>query len=84
MRLHAGCAHLLHWTVDRLRRDCQGATDNKALRIKYLCKELNENDFRKKLQQQDKKREKGMSQLQVYELLTTVFLENLNDIQQLL
>ena len=37
-----------------------------------------------KLQQQDKKREKKMAQLQVYELLNTVFLENLNDIQQLI
>ena len=37
-----------------------------------------------KLQQQDKKREKKMAQLQVYELLNTIFLENLNDIQQLL
>ena len=32
----------------------------------------------------DKKREKKMAQLQVYELLNTVFLENLNDIQQLI
>ena len=37
-----------------------------------------------KLQQQDKKREKKMAQLQVYELLNTIFLENLNDIQQLI
>ena len=29
-------------------------------------------------------REKKLAQLQVYELLNTVFLENLNDIQQLL
>ncbi len=35
-----------------------------------------------KIQQRDKMREKKMAQLQVYELLNTVFLENLNDIQQ--
>ena len=29
-------------------------------------------------------REKKLAQLQVYELLNTIFLENLNDIQQLL
>ena len=37
-----------------------------------------------KVQRQDKMREKKLAQLQVYELLNTVFLENLNDIQQLL
>lgn len=37
-----------------------------------------------KIQQRDKMREKKLAQLQVYELLNTIFLENLNDIQQLL
>ena len=34
--------------------------------------------------QNDKKIEKKLAQLQVYELVNTVFMENLNDIQQLL
>ena len=84
MSLHNGCAHFQHWELDRLRRDCQNAANNKNLRIKYLCKELSEDALMQKLQQQDKKREKKMAQLQVYELLNTIFLENLNDIQQLL
>ena len=84
MGLHSGCAHFQHWELDRLRRDCQNAADNKNLRIKYLCKEISEEVLMTKLQQQDKKREKKMAQLQVYELLNTVFLENLNDIQQLI
>ena len=37
-----------------------------------------------KIQQRDKMREKKLAQLQVYELLNTIFMENLNDIQQLL
>ncbi len=84
MGLHNGCAHFQHWELDRLRRDCQNATNNKNLRIKYLCKELSEASLMQKLQQQDKKRERKMAQLQVYELLNTIFLENLNDIQQLI
>ncbi len=82
MRLHAGCAHFQHWELDRLRRACQTASDNKDLRIKYLCKEITETKLMQKIQQRDKMREKKMAQLQVYELLNTVFLENLNDIQQ--
>ena len=84
MQLHNGCAHFQHWELDRLRRNCQNAGDNTNLRIKYLCKEISEDVLMQKLQQQDKKREKKMAVLQVYELLNTVFLENLNDIQQLL
>jgi len=84
MGLHNGCAHFQHWELDRLRRDCQNAANNKNLRIKYLCKEISEAVLMTKLQQQDKKREKKMAQLQIYELLNTVFLENLNDIQQLI
>jgi len=84
MELHSGCAHFQHWELDRLRRDCQNAANNKNLRIKYLCKEISEAVLMTKLQQQDKKREKKMAQLQVYELLNTIFLENLNDIQQLI
>jgi hypothetical protein len=84
MNLHAGCAHFQYWELDRLRRNCQTASDNKPLRIKYLCKEITEKQFKQKIQQQDKMREKRLAQLQVYELLNTVFLENLNDIEQLM
>jgi len=84
MELHGGCAHFQHWELDRLRRNCQGATDNKSLRIQYLCKEITETQFLQKIQKKDKMREKKMAQLQIYELLNTVFLENLNDIQQLI
>ena len=84
LKLHGGCAHFQHWELDRLRRNCQVAADNKPLRIKYLCKEITEKKFMQKLQQKDKMREKKLAQLQVCELLNTVFLENLNDIQQLM
>ena len=40
MRLHSGCAHFQHWELDRLRRDCQNAADNKNLRIKLPFKNL--------------------------------------------
>jgi len=84
MRLHAGCAHFQHWELDRIRRDCQKAADNTSLRIQYLCKELTEKKLKQKLQQQDKKKEKKLAQLHIYELINTIFLESLNDIQQLL
>jgi len=84
MKLHAGCNHFQHWELNRLRRDCQGLDQHKELRIKFLCKEITETKFMQKIQQCDKKREKKMAQLQVCELMNTVFLENLNDIQQLI
>ena len=84
MRLHAGVAHFQHWELDRLRRDCQNAGNNKPLRIKYLCNEITEKQLKQKLQQNDKKKEKKLAQLQVYELVHTIFMENLNDIQQIL
>ena len=84
MQLHAGAAHFQHVELDRLRRDCQNANNNKPLRIQYLCQEITEDQLKRKLQQNDKKIEKKLAQLQVYELVNTVFMENLNDIQQLL
>jgi hypothetical protein len=84
IQLHQGCGHFQHWELNRLRRACQGATDNTPLRIQYLCKEITEKKLMQKIQQRDKMREKKLAQLQVYELLNTIFLENLNDIQQLL
>jgi hypothetical protein len=84
IKLHQGCGHFQHWELNRLRRACQGAADNTALRIQYLCKEITEKKLMQKIQQRDKMREKKLAQLQVYELLNTIFLENLNDIQQLL
>ena len=84
IQLHQGCGHFQHWELNRLRRACQGAADNTALRIQYLCKEITETNLMQKIQQRDKMREKKLAQLQVYELLNTIFLENLNDIQQLL
>jgi len=84
IQLHQGCGHFQHWELNRLRRACQGAADNTALRIQYLCKEITEKKLMQKIQQRDKMREKKLAQLQVYELLNTIFLENLNDIQQLL
>jgi len=84
LQLHQGCGHFQQWELNRLRRACQGAADNTALRIQYLCKEITEKKLMQKVQRQDKMREKKLAQLQVYELLNTIFLENLNDIQQLL
>ena len=84
MHLHAGAAHFQHWELDKVRRDCQNAANNKPLRIKYLCKEITEEQLKRKLQQNDKKKEKKTAQLQVYELVNTVFMENLNDIHQML
>lgn len=83
MLLHAGAAHFQHWELDKIRTHCQTAGNTKQLRIKYLCKEITEEQLKKKLQQNDKKKEKKMAQLQVYELINSVFMENLNDIQQM-
>ena len=83
MLLHAGAAHFQHWELDKIRTHCQTAGNNKQLRIKYLCKEITEEQLKKKLQQNDKKKEKKMAQLHVYELINSVFMENLNDIQQM-
>ena len=82
--LHRGCAHLQHYEINALRRACQRAKDNTHLRIKYLCGEITEDKLKQTLQIADKKLEKKNAILQVYELMNTIFLESLNDIQQLL
>lgn len=84
LQLHRGCAHLQHYEIDNLRLACQNARDNTHLRIRYLCKEITEQKFKQSLQTIDKRLEKKNEILQVYELINTVFLENINDIQQLL
>lgn len=84
MRLHNGCVHFQRFELNRLRIACQNASDNSNLRIKYLCKEITEEYLMQQLEKRDKMREKKMAQLQVYELIATIFLENLNDIQQII
>ena len=75
--------HFQHYELDRLRRDCQGARDNRKLRIQFLCKEIDEKTMRSKISSKDKMYEKKQALLQIYELCMHIFTENINDILQL-
>jgi hypothetical protein len=82
--LHRACSHFAHVELDRVRRTCNGALDNEEVRIKYILKELDEEAVKREIIRRDKKRNKALAMLQIYELVNTVFTEGIRDILQCL
>ncbi len=78
--LHRGASHFGDWELRRLRQRVTGFADNQPLRIKFILKEMTEDEFRSKLCSRDKSHNKQLAVLQVYELLGTVLIETVNDI----
>ena len=83
LNLHRGAAHFGDWELRRRRERVAGFTDNQQLRIKFILKEITEDEFRRKLCSRDKSHNKQLAVLQVYELLGTVLIETVNDISRL-
>ena len=75
--IHRGANHNQHVTLYSLRTNCQRNRDNEDLRIKFICKEITEENMKTTLMKREKKNEKNQSELHIYELLGAVFTETI-------
>ncbi len=84
VNLFRGTRHIQNVILRDLRRKCNGSENdqNEELRIKYLINKINEKQFKSTLMRRDKAIHKATSVLHVYELISTVFIECINDIYQ--
>jgi len=73
--LHRGAQHFQYTVLDRFRQHCQHALDNKELRIKFICGEINEEKMKTQLIKKDTQHNKRQVLLHVYELMGAVYTE---------
>ena len=80
--IHRGARHLQHTVIDVIRTNLQNNINNNLLRVQYICKEITEREMKIQLLKKDKAREKARACLDVYELLMTVYVDVLNNINE--
>jgi len=67
--LHRVLRHVQAVDLPRLRREAEaGVQRNADLRLKYLLNQLDQEEWRRKLQQREKKRERAFAVMQVYDM----------------
>jgi hypothetical protein len=71
--LHRVLRHVHATDLPRLRGEAQAGNDrNMDLRLQYLLNQVDQDAWRKKLQQREKKRERSFAVLQVYDMFAAV------------
>ena len=78
--IHRGANHFQYTILDRFREHCQQAQDNKELRIKFICGEIDEQNMKTQLLKRDTLHKKRQALLHVYELMGAVYTETVIDI----
>ena len=71
--LHRVLRHVQHLDLPRLRREAEGGGEfqrNADLRLKYLLNQIQQAEWRTKLQQREKKRERAFATMQVYDMFS--------------
>lgn len=78
-RLYRGVADLEGYQLDRIRRMADPtATNTKQMRIRYVLKDLSEDNMKKKLEQDDRRKKHWTQVLHVVTLLYEVLRDQLN------
>lgn len=72
--LHRSTRHLQAVELPRLRREARTDAEhaNADLRLQYLLRQIDQEQWRAKLQQREKKRERAFAVLQVYDMFCAV------------
>ena len=83
MRYHRAAGHFLRIELINLRTKLQRNTDNMDLRVKYLAKEVSEEDLKRKLASRDTSKMKARAILDIYELFNNVMTEGMVHIYNL-
>lgn len=67
--IHRALRHLQHVDLPRLRNEARtGADRNVDLRLQYLLNRVDQEEWRRKLQQREKRRERSFAVMQVYDM----------------
>ena len=74
-QIHRGVGHFQGTILDPIRRAIQQNRDNEDLRIRYIMKEIQEEQFKTNLIKRDNAFEKKQAMLHIYELMGNVFVE---------
>lgn len=74
--LHRVLRHVQNIDLPRLRREAQAGNERNAdLRLAYLLNQLDQDTWRKKLQQREKRRERAFAVVQVYEMFSAAAID---------
>ncbi len=75
---HRGIQHIIHYEIPRHPINLVGGDAFTQLRIKYLMKEISEDDWKKELQRIEKKNEKNIAFRHVFDMLVAVSIDMFN------
>jgi len=79
--IHRVLRHVQAIDLPRLRRDAQNDNDrNVDLRLQYLLNQIDRDEWRKKLQQREKRRERAFAVMQVYDMFCGLATDTLRGI----
>ena len=82
IKLHREILHFSNVELNYIRGEANDNQDNKDLRIKYILKQIDEEEMEKELIKRKKKYEKNRSILDIYEFINTTFTESIRDIYE--
>jgi len=79
-KFHRFSEHWQHYEIRLMRISCRELEDNSKIRVSYLMNELTDIEMKCVISKKQKKKEKKLTILHIYELMNTVFTESLVDI----
>jgi hypothetical protein len=79
-KYHRGVQHIVHYEIPRHPINLVGGEHFTNLRVKYLIKELSEDEWKKELQRMEKKNEKHVAFRHVFDMLSAVSVDMFNKI----
>lgn len=80
--MHRAAAHFATVELAEIRRKCNEISNNTDLSIQYTLKQMEDDEVKVELFKRYKNKEKLRTVLDVYELLNTVFTENIRDMYE--
>ena len=83
MQIHRAAVHFGQVELRSIRAKIHRHTDNTDLRVKYLAKEIDEKEMKRKLATRDTANTKARAILDIYELFNTVITESIINIYNL-
>ncbi len=82
MTSHRGIQHIIHYEIPRHPINLVGGDAFTQLRVKYLMKEISEDDWKKELQQIEKKNDKNIAYRHVFDMIVAVSIDMFNRMMQ--
>jgi hypothetical protein len=79
LSIYRGAAEMQDGVIDRLRRKVQQEDENEDIRVKFLKREIDEKTLASISLRRYTARQKALAMLHVFELYSTVVIEQLNE-----